>query len=114
LEIDVEQLQDELDDKTQALYVLSNKEKIYYIKNIDGKKFQAIKVIDFSYLELIDELQEIESQTFSRVFITMRTLTMLGKNYNLETDVESSFDVPNFYFYQPTQIKQALMEDEEV
>ena len=99
LEIDVEQLQDELDDKTQALYVLSNKEKIYYIKNIDGKKFQAIKVIDFSYLELIDELQEIESQTFSRVFITMRTLTMLGKNYNLETDVESSFDVPNFYFY---------------
>ena len=56
-------------------------------------------MIDFSYLELIDELQELEKQTFSRVFITMRTLTMLGKNYNLETDVESVFDVPNFYFY---------------
>ena len=56
-ELDVELIQeDSYEADVEALYVLTNKEKIYYIVKSEGKNFKVKRVIDFSHLELIDEI----------------------------------------------------------
>ena len=47
-ELDVELIQeDSYEDKKEALFILTDKERIYYIYKKDQKVFKVMKVIDF-------------------------------------------------------------------
>ena len=103
-QIDDENVVDDgTEEAPQALFIMTDKQKIYHIKHDEGGNFQTERIIDLSVFDLTEVLAELDRVDWAQVFIAERQLTMKGKFYNYATDTVDILETPKKYFYQLTK-----------
>jgi hypothetical protein len=100
-QLDTENIVDSGDENaTQAVFLMTDRQRIYYIKHDEGMNFQIERIIDLQRFELTEALDTLERNVWSKCYITQRLLTMHGKIYNLETETIEKFETPMKYFFE--------------
>ena len=86
IEADGENIQNDLNDSvTQSLFVMNDQQKIYLIRNEDDLVFVCTKIIDFSFCQIIKEVNRLKDIDWSHIHVTENTLSLGKKTYNLNT-----------------------------
>ena len=80
------------------MFILDDQQKIIYIRNEDGVRFQVKQLIDYSFHNLSKKVAELFSFDWAHVFVTLRSLTIDDRTYNLKTDLWVEFSPPKEYF----------------
>ena len=92
----------------QAVFLMTDRQRIYYIKHDEGINFQIEKIIDISRFELTEALAELEKIVWSKCYISQRQLTMHGNIYNLNTETVEKFETPQHYFFEDVQSRNNI------
>ena len=73
-------------------------EKIYLLKTNGLSEFEIIRTIDFSHLDISQDISALQQNDWVRLHMTERTLTIGNRTYNFANNQSIEFKVPKAYF----------------
>ena len=82
----------------QAIYIMDDNQTIHHLVNDDGQKFVVVRLIDFSWHDIRREMIKLRDTDWIHTKITQLSLSLGGKVYSLETDLEYEMELPTAYF----------------
>ena len=75
-------------------------QKIYLLQTDDSDKFVITKTIDFSGLNILQDIQALRKNDWVRFHLTERALSIGNKRYNLAKNQSIDVMVPKTYIGQ--------------
>ena len=79
---------------------MDDQQKIYLLQTDDSDQFVITKTIDFSGLNILQDIQALRKNDWVRFHLTERALTIGNKTFNLANNLSFETKVTNTYFGQ--------------
>ena len=74
-------------------------EKIYLLKTNDLSEFEITRTIDFSHLDISQDISALQQNDWVRLHMSERTLTISNRTYSLENNLSYKVKFPKAYFH---------------